>query len=260
MKVSGILLAGMIGLFSLSFGYIIIFMLYQRRMIAKDLQQQKMENDHQKKLLQAVIENQEAERKRIAYDLHDEIGALLSTSRLYFNQLSPGRAEEQLEAVSAKINFLFDDMMTNIRRISHDLRPVILENMGLVEAIEDVSYKLMDAGVTLNFAHCLTFKMTRESELMLYRVFQELVTNTLKHAHASRIDFSLEVKADHLCFDYRDNGVGFTPSTTTGGLGLKSIDSRLSLLGASMQREHAAEGVRFTAYLSPDNLMEYEKH
>jgi signal transduction histidine kinase len=260
MKVSGILLAGMIGLFFLSLGYIIIFMLYQRRMVAKDLQRQKMENDHQKKLLQAVIENQEAERKRIAYDLHDEIGALLSTSRLYFDQLSPGRAEEQLKAVSAKINSLFDHMMTNIRRISHDLRPVVLENMGLVEAIEDVSYKLTEAGVEFFFTHCLTFKMTRESELILYRIFQELVTNTLKHARASRIDFLLEVKGDQLYFDYRDNGVGFSPSNNADGLGLKSIESRLSLLGASMQRENAGEGVRFTAHLNLDNLMKYERH
>jgi signal transduction histidine kinase len=260
MKVSGILLAGMIGLFFLSFGYIIIFMLYQRRMIARDLQQQKMENDHQKKMLQAVIENQEAERRRIACDLHDEIGALLSTSRLYFNQLSPGRAEAQRTTISTKINSLFDDMMASIRRISHDLRPVILENMGLIEAIEDVSDKLTEAGVTFNFTHCLTVKMSRESELMLYRIFQELVTNTLKHARASRIDFLLEVKAGQLCFDYRDNGIGFSTPDHTGGLGLKSIESRLSLLGASMQRQNTKEGVRFMAYLTLNNLVEYEKY
>jgi signal transduction histidine kinase len=101
--------------------------------------------------------------------------------------------------------------------------------------------------------------MTRESELILYRIFQELVTNTLKHARASRIDFSLEMKGDQLCFDYSDNGIGFS-SSINAGLGLKSIESRLSLLGTSMQRENVKEGVRFMAYLNLDNLMDYEKH
>jgi signal transduction histidine kinase len=137
------------------------------------------------------LHNQEAKRKRIAHDLHDEIGALLTTSRLYFNQLSPGHAEEQLKIVSNKINLLFDEMMTNIRRISHDLRPVILENLGLTEAIESIRDKLTEAGIDFNFTHQLTFRMTSEAELILYRIVQELVNNSLKHANARYIDLSM---------------------------------------------------------------------
>ena len=70
-----------------------------------------MESHYQKELLRSVIDSQEKERNRIAHDLHDEIGALLTTSRLYFNQLSPGRAEEQLQQVSSKMNLLFDEMI-----------------------------------------------------------------------------------------------------------------------------------------------------
>lgn len=254
MKASGILLGGMIGLFALSLGYILIFVLYQRRMISKDLLQQKLENDYRKKLLQSAIDNQEAERKRIAHDLHDEIGALLTTSRLYFNQLSPGHAEEQLKTISHKVNLLFDEMMTNIRRISHDLRPVILENLGLKEAIEGMRDKLTEAGVEFHFTHQFTFRMTREAELILYRIIQELVNNTLKHAKASRIDLSMEVRGEQLQLLYADDGIGFTPSAKQNGLGLKSIESRLSLMDGAMQVATPQQGIRYFIYINTSKL------
>lgn len=244
MGVSGILMAGMIGLFVLALGFVVIFVVYQRRIISKDLQQQKMENDHQKKLLQAAIDNQEAERKRIAHDLHDEIGTLLSTSRLYFNQLSPGQAEEQLTMVGDKINSLFDEMMVNIRRISHDLRPVVLENFGLTEAIGAIRHKLVEAGIGFNLTYHLSFKMTSESELMIYRIIQEFVSNTLKHAHATAIELSIGENTGELFLVYADNGVGFE-LPISHGLGLKSIESRLSLLAGSMQIIKQEKGVHF---------------
>jgi signal transduction histidine kinase len=245
MNGSGVLLAGMTGLFSLALGYVVIFVLYQRRMISRDLQQQKLENEYQKNLLQSAIEGQEAERKRIAHDLHDEIGALLTTSRLYFNQLSPGHAEEQLQ---------FDEMITNIRRISHDLRPVILENLGLIEAIESIRTSLHEAGVDFNFTHQLTCKITSGAELMLYRIVQELVNNTLRHAHASTIDLLIETRDDQLYLDYKDNGVGLVTSAVEHGLGFKSIATRLSLMGTTLQVTKPAQGVHFLIRINIGNL------
>jgi signal transduction histidine kinase len=259
MSFSSVLLAGMIGLFMLALGYIVIFVLYQRRMIARDLQQQKLETDYQKKLLQAVIENQEAERKRIAHDLHDEIGALLTTSKLYFNQLSPGRAEEQLEAISSKMNVLFDEMMGNIRRISHDLRPVVLENLGLIEAIESAGQKLRESGMDFNFIHQLTFTLSRKAELMLYRIIQELIHNTLKHARASRIDLMMDTRDDVLHLKYEDNGIGFSPLIQAPGLGLKSIESRLSLVNASIQMTKPERGICFLIQINLSQLTEHER-
>lgn len=260
MNVSGILLTGMVGLFALAMGFVIIFVLYQRRMIAKDLEKQKLEITHQKKLLQAVIESQEVERKRIAHDLHDEIGALLTTSRLYFNQLSPDHAGERLKMVSDKMNLLFDEMMTNIRRISHDLRPVVLENLGLIDAIESVRHKLSEAKVDFSFDHQLALTMTPEAELLLYRIVQEFVSNTLKHASASRIDILLEVSGDQLYLHYSDDGIGLSPSKSANGLGLKSIESRLSLLGATMQIVQVNRGAAFAIRFPVHNLARYEKH
>lgn len=260
MNISGLLLSGMIGLFALAMGYVIVFVVYQRRMIAQDHEKQKLEIKHQKKLLQAVIESQEAERKRIAHDLHDEIGALLTTSRLYFNQLGLNSQEERTKMVSSKMNLLFDEMMINIRRISHDLRPVVLENLGLLDAIENFRHRLAETHVGFNFIHQLTFILAPEAELMLYRIIQELISNTLKHAGASRIDLLLDVKGDQLKLNYSDDGIGFLPSKNTTGLGLKSMESRLSLLGATMQINKIDRGVLFILCFPVHNLARHEKH
>lgn len=254
MNASEILLAGMLGLFLLAMGFVIIFILYQRRIISKDLEQQKMENDHRKTLLQAAIDSQEAERKRIAHDLHDEIGALLTTSKLYLNQLSPGRAEEKLEVVTEKVNTLFDEMMINIRRISHDLRPVILENLGLTEAVESIRGKVEDAGLQFIFIHRLSPGMTPSKELILYRIIQELINNTMKHASATCITLSLETKGDQFFLNYEDDGIGFTPSDTSPGLGLKSIETRLNLIKGSMQLMKLDQGVCFLIQTAMNNL------
>jgi signal transduction histidine kinase len=259
MNISGILLAGMVGLFALAMGYVVIFVLYQRRIISRDLEKQKLETeletDYQRKLLHAMIDSQEAERKRIAHDLHDEIGTLLSTSRLYFNQLSPGRAEEQLTLVSGKLNLLFDEMMGNIRRISHDLRPVILENLGLTEAIENIRHKLMEGGLAFDFTYTCTISLTREAELILYRIIQELINNTLKHAQASCISLRMEEEGDQLNITYSDNGIGFTRVEALTGLGLRSIESRLSLMETSLQIMKPEQGAQFLIRIPVHQIM-----
>ncbi|GHN02229.1 hypothetical protein WSM22_37180 [Cytophagales bacterium WSM2-2] len=253
MNLSGILIAGMVGLFILALGFVVIFILYQAKISARDLQQQKMENEYQKNLLQATIDNQEAERKRIASDLHDEIGALLSTSRRYFNQLSPGLAEEQLGEVSSKINTLFDEMMLNIRRISHDMRPVVLEDFGLREAIEGIQLKLMEAGMNCSFSYQLPFKMKANAELAFYRIIQELVNNTLKHGHATAIELAIMKKSGEVLLTYADNGIGFELHEKKG-LGLKSIESRLSLLDASMEKLNETPGVHYLIRIKSSQL------
>lgn len=259
MNVSEILVSGMTGLFVLAVGYTVIFILYQRRLVTKDLERQKLENSYQRKLLRAAIESQEAERKRIAHDLHDEIGTLLTTSKLYFNQLSPGQEGEQLK-VAGTVNRLFDEMMINIRRLSHDLRPVILENFGLMEAIENIRHKLTGAGIQFDFSQQVTTKIAPGAELILYRIIQELINNTLKHACATRICLSIETHGGRLHLDYQDNGVGLAPAAQTKGLGLKSIESRLSLLKAAMKITNLDKGVQFLIQADVENLMAYERN
>lgn len=147
-------------------------------------------------------------------------------------------------------------MMGNIRRISQDLRPVILEKLGLVEALESFGEKLEEGGMQFAFSHYLPFAISQEAELLLYRIIQELITNTLKHAQAKIIQLTLEVKSGKLFLAYRDDGLGMV--SPGAGLGMKSIESRLSVLDGVLHHEKQDQGVYFYVEIASDKLKAYE--
>lgn len=223
------------------------------------LEKEELEKKYHHDLLRSSIEVQEVERKRIAHDLHDEIGAMLTTSRMYFNQISPGQAEEQLKQVSHKMNYLFDEMLANIRRISHDLRPVVLENLGLKIAIESTCEKLGEAGITCHFSCDLPNNISKEAELLLYRMIQELIGNTIKHAKASNIWIDLLMEDENtLKLHYKDDGIGFKQTGVVHGLGLKSIASRLSILGGKLNILASEKGISIVMEMDIQNIVAHE--
>lgn len=245
MSILNTLLPAAAVVFIITIGVILLNQHFRKNLYRQMLEQEELKNKYHYDLLRSSIEVQEVERKRIAHDLHDEIGALLTTSRIYFNQLGPGHSEKQLQQVSDKMNSLFDEMMANIRRISHDLRPVILENLGLVEAVESFHEKLSEAGVNFSFTHHFAFKITNQSELILYRIIQELIGNTLKHAHATHIFVGMTVSENRFHLTYKDNGIGFPKAKTSNGLGMKSIESRLNLINGKMIVIEQDKGIHF---------------
>lgn len=244
--------------FIITIGVVMLNQHFRKNLYKQLLEKEALEKKYQQELLRSSIEVQELERKRIAHDLHDEIGALLTTSRLYFNQLKPGQAEERLTQISEKINFLFDEMIYNVRRISHDLRPIILENLGIVEAIEDIRNKLMDAGMVFNFEHQFSFELKKESELLLYRIIQELIGNTLKHAQAKSISIEMKTEQNLFLMRYQDDGVGFNSSKAKFGLGIKSIESRLKLIDGEMKILACKKGVHFLFEVEEQNIKQHE--
>lgn len=244
--------------FIITIGVVLLNQHFRKNLYRQMLEKEELKNKYQYDLLRSSIEVQEAERKRIAHDLHDEIGALLTTSRIYFNQLSPGQAEEQLQQVSGKMNLLFDEMMANIRRISHDLRPVVLENLGLVEAIDSLQEKLTEAGMGFCFTHKISFNMTKEAELNLYRIIQELIGNTLKHAKAQNIFIDMNMHGERFHLNYSDDGIGFAPTKSKHGLGIKSIESRLNLLNGNIQVINSNKGAHFLMDIDLLKLTDHE--
>lgn len=240
--------------FIITIGVVLINQHFRKNLYRQMLEREELKNQYHRDLLRSSIEVQDVERKRIAHDLHDEIGALLTTSRLYFNQLSPGQADEQKQQVSNKINLLFDEMIANIRRISHDLRPVVLENLGLVEGIYSLSEKLCEAGIGFNFSHQFTVTLKKEVELNLFRIIQELIGNTLKHARATHILIEMKEDADKFYLHYQDDGIGFIPDPCKNGLGMKSIESRLNLMDGKMKITQPDKGVYFVMEMEIQNL------
>ena len=244
-----VLLIGMIGMFIMSMAVVIFFVVYQQRLLKQTAQHRQLESNYHKDLLHASIKSQENERNRIAKDLHDEIGALLTTSKLYLGQLAPGTKDEDLTRLTRKMNELLEEMIRSVRRISRDLKPVVLENFGIAEALESMAQDLNETGqTTMTVVHDLHIPMKKDLELELYRIVQELVNNTLKHAGASEIDVQLYASTrGNILLSYKDNGCGFSKKEwgkqVGTGLGLKNIESRINVINGALHFNPAPTGV-----------------
>jgi len=237
-----ILLAGIVGMLLLSVALVVFFIVYQRKIFDQQRIRLAEEQAHQKELLTAAVEVQETERRRIARDLHDDIGSLLSATRLYLRQLKPDSSPEKRASIQNESLNILDEIIQNTRRITHDLLPPVLEKFGYQAAAEDLCDRVAKSGgmKVLFTGDSSQRRLGEKQEIALYRVLQELVNNTLKHAKASQFEVSNIWQGDVFKFSYRDDGRGFNPNTVkSGGLGLKNIESRTSLVGGHLDWKSA---------------------
>ena len=209
---------------------------YQKRIAAQKLQMQQLENERNQQLLKATIEGQERERKRLAKDLHDGIGSLLSGLKLNlsFQVRNADTTPEQINFLKEARDMIEEGMIT-VRRISHNLLPATLENFGLTEALKECIEPLQKTG-EINFTLTVegNRRLDHEAELGLLRVLQEMLSNTLKHAQASQVHIQMAFSKTALSITYQDNGIGMEATATEKGLGLKNIMSRLQALGGEI--------------------------
>lgn len=189
--------------------------------------------------LQGVLDGQEKERKRVAIDLHDRLGGLLSMVKLHFSSV-----EENLEATKpVKEKFLsaselLDLAANEVRMISHDLLSGVLAKFGLLPALEDLSEKINQTGeIQMNlFTDNLNGSLDGEQELQIYRIIQELVGNTLKHAKASEIIIQLNEYENKVNLLVEDDGKGFDPLNLRkeAGIGMENLKARVAKLNGSL--------------------------
>jgi signal transduction histidine kinase len=194
-------------------------------LLAEQEEKNKMELTYKDELLYANIQATEKERARIARDLHDEVGASLSLLRM------------QLTHADAKP--IIDNTIDTVRRISYDLLPPTLEAFGLVTALQAFCEKIKSGtGVNVNLdAFEEQFRFDAVLELSVYRILQELVNNTLKHADAHAIDIDMKYSNNTLCITYHDDGKGYdyVQWQKEGGLGLKNIELRTKQCKGALQ-------------------------
>ncbi|MCE7993435.1 MAG: sensor histidine kinase [Roseivirga sp.] len=244
-----LLLAGMLGMFLLALGVVFFFLAYQRRIIKQQKEHQAKEAEYQQQLMRANLLSQEKERNRIGKDLHDGVGAMLSTSKLYFRHLEQDGNPEKFQELKEKAMDLLEETMTSVRRVSHDLKPVVLERLGLVEAIANMADQLSESGaIKVCFKNSWRGQMDKEYELNWFRIVQELLNNTIKHSGATEVYMELFGDQEQVQFSYHDNGVGLTnKSTAKAGLGMQNIVSRLSLMQGELRYgENQENGISLT--------------
>lgn len=188
---------------------------------------------------------QETERKRIAADLHDGIGQSLSVIKLSIEQaaysLSKGGAREALEALQ-QLAPRVKDAIVEIRRISMDLRPSTLDDLGILPTLSWFfrEFEAAAKGITVERnINAVESDIPMPLKVVIFRILQEAVSNIVKHAGASRIRFGLEKDNDTLIFRVEDNGKGFDMAAfhdmPPEGLGLRSMQERARLSGGQYQ-------------------------
>ena len=194
----------------------------------------------ERKVLSAVIQTEEKERERFSKDMHDGIGPLLSTIKLYVNEL--GSAEignkEKIEFVG-QVNKMLDDAVTSIREISNNLMPRVIHEYGLVKALEAFCEKINQTGkIHVDFNTTgIKYSLNKNIQLILFRVISELLTNTIKHAKASNAYIQLQKSDDSISLIFTDDGIGFDSKVVMekkgSGIGLKSIVSRIKSINGN---------------------------
>ena len=238
-------------LFSLIMGVAIIFFYirFHKRLSAQQNKIMASELRHQKELLQAAVLSQEGERRRIGQDLHDDVGNILLNLRILFNRKQKNLYHENVE-VSTTINTFIDNAIEQVRNISHRLSPATLEYFGFRDAMEEMLHKAhLTSGIRFrlkNMESEALKNITYDISLHIYRVFEELLTNTLKHANATEIEIEFFQNENSIQFTYHDNGKGFDLKSTKGGIGLHNINSRVSIAGGTSQIiTSTGNGVKF---------------
>ncbi len=230
---------GTLGMVLLALSVFFFFITYQKRMLKKQLELNETRARQQEEILQNTISAQEKERKRIAQDLHDEVGAMLSVVKLNVGRIEKKSEEPVAKELAAETKTYLDEVITEVRRISRSLLPPSLEKLGLYFALEELANWVNKADQLKIF--CWKggeqFRFENKKELAVFRIVQELLNNAIKHAGASIIYVNARFSPNrNLMISVTDNGKGFDMKEKMNtGLGLKNLESRSEIMNAKFK-------------------------
>ncbi len=254
------LVATIIILLLLAMGIIAFLVLYQRRIIRHQSQLRDFQTRKRLELMQATIEGEEAVRLRIATELHDDVGATLSSIRLFLTQAERTPADPKLIAYSKT---LLDESIGKVRSLSHQLQPRTIQYLGLHKALESLVTLLSETGaIQAHFSEETGAWPEPEPEVALavYRIVQEWVNNTIKHAQATQIRIRLYLHRGHSCIGIYHDGARLTESAyhaqlqKKNAIGLKNIEMRLKAAGLSLVLPTDADPDSFVEIYLPKPL------
>lgn len=197
-------------------------------------------NNQEKEALSAMYDGQEKERNRIALDLHDKLGAILSTVKLYFKSIDSQINQLKEENIKQyhKASNLLDEACDETRKIAHQLSSKNLGRIGLFSTIKMFQDQVQDSG-QLKFSlttHGDDSKLDGLNQISIYRIIQELVNNIMKHAHATEINLQLNVFDDLFNLVIEDDGIGFDINNLIDnhGMGLKETEVRVKTMDGTL--------------------------
>src|SRR6188474_2822733 len=229
---------GIASMLLLAAGFLLIMLVNQLKKWKLQKQMSQLKEHQQNQLIESAVRSEEGERHRIAEMLHDEVGALLSSSRIFLVEMNTNSLSEDDKQDHAKVKEMIDESIQKVRTISHNLHSTILKEFGLNEAIRHFMKKIT-GGTVVNSTVDLDEEYqisNAETDLAVYRIIQELVNNLIKHAHPRLINIRSSLSENQLQIYMQHNGQGLTQPEfeefrfNPGGLGLKNIQNRIILL------------------------------
>lgn len=222
-----------------SIGLLLIILLtynnFKNKQKLQNLKISKLEKDRQLLSIDAMLKGQEEERSRIAKDLHDGLGGLLSGTKLSFTTMKDNLilTPENTEKFDNSLNML-DKTMNDLRKIAHNLMPESLVKFGLDEALKDFCNSIQSGtNTTIKYQKIGIYKKLNNTyQTFIYRIIQELVNNALKHSQAKEILVQLAIHKDNIHITVEDDGIGYNKNSVgfKKGIGLANIEYRVNYL------------------------------
>ncbi len=191
----------------------------------------------ERKILNAIIETEEKERSRFAKELHDGLGPVLTTTKLYVQSLKEKKQHDIVKKVADVALKTIDEAIRSLTEISNNISPHVLKNFGISSAVKSFIQKLSGLKTThISYNSAISGRYSESIELTMYRIIVELINNTVKHAGASKISIDLNEKDSSLLLIYHDNGLGFDKEEvekSSSQMGISNIKTRVRTLGGN---------------------------
>jgi two-component system NarL family sensor kinase len=198
--------------------------------------------------LEALIDGEENERKRIAQELHDGLNGDLSAIKYRLSTLEDaGLSKIDTENLNKVIDMI-DESCAQVRSISHNLMPSSILEYGLIETVREYCIKINTSDTfKIDFQFFGNYiALSKKTETVIYRIIQELVTNILKHSKATEALIQFNYREDELFITVEDNGIGFDKNAISSGIGHKNIKTRIDFLNAQLDVESSSAGTSYT--------------
>lgn len=240
MNVQVLIIIGVGVMLLLAVSIVLFVIMYQRRMIAHQLELKNINHQKELELIQASIQSEEAERNRIAAELHDDVVATLASARLFLYKTKDSAYNEENISQSKA---LLDKSISTIRNISHKLQPATLQHLGLELSLQSIVETINLSGI-IHAKYTSNGSLPRvadNAELAAYRVSQELATNILKHANAQTMLVHTDVTDLNIRITFTYDGAGMSQQMyeeqifKKGATGLKNIVNRLKSINGTIQ-------------------------
>jgi signal transduction histidine kinase len=209
------------------------------------------------RIMEAVITTEESERSRIAQDLHDGLGPILSTIKLYFQVYQDAKDEAKRTFLADKLKTTIDEAIKGVSEISRNISPHILRNYGFYAAVKQFINQLEQTKVVSFQLDCGDEReINGHTGIILYRAISELVNNSLRHADCRNISIKIDHQDETIRVDYRDDGKGFDVNSVIShpakGSGVQNIINRIQALQGTIEYQSEPGKGFYTRLIIPD--------